>query len=204
VAVCVQRMYMNGIWEAAEEGDLAEVQRLIGQNPRLLNATRAPHAMTPLMRAAVAGHVAVVRWLVDQGAALDEPSSDGWTALCYASSTGRTPVVRLLLERGADPIIANGRGCTPLIRACKGGHLETVWCLLDHPRAAAAIHHRDHVWGVTALWEACSNGNGEVVRALLEKGADPTLASPGGRTPMAMAKLYKHAACIEALEVRCS
>jgi ankyrin repeat protein len=127
------------IWDAAEAGDLGEVQRLVGDDPGLLNA-KDPLTYTPLMHASREGHVGVVRWLVDQGAALDERHRDGYTALGLASSGGHTPVVRLLLEGGGDPTIADDNGQTPLIDASEGGHLEIVRCLLDHPSAAVTIN----------------------------------------------------------------
>jgi hypothetical protein len=190
------------VWGAAEDGDLAEVQRLIGEDPSRLNG-KGPYRWTPLMRAAEGGHMEVVRWLVDQGAALHEHDRDGCTALCLASKGGRTPVVRLLLERGADPTIADDNGQTPLIDASEGGHLETVRCLLDHSSAAATINHRDRHGG-TALLSACRTGHAGVVKALLEMGADPAIADSDGRTPMAVAQDGNHPACIEALKVRCS
>jgi ankyrin repeat protein len=192
---------MDDIWGAAGAGDLAEVQRLVGQDPGLLNA-KGSNTWTPLVRAAEGGHVAVVRWLVDQGSALDERGVDRNTALCLASSRGRTPVVRLLLERGAHPAIANIFGWTPLRQASSEGHLETVRCLLSHPSAAATINHRD-MWDRTALSWACEKGRVDAVRALLERGADPTIADHQRRTPMAMAKRNNHPACVEALKVRC-
>jgi ankyrin repeat protein len=80
----------------------------------------------------------------------------------------------------------------------------TVRCLLSHPSGAASINHRDRD-GRTALWWACRIGPVYVVRALLEKGADPTIADNEGFTPMAMAKLNDYAyqpACVKALMVR--
>jgi hypothetical protein len=41
---------------------------------------------------------------------------------------------------------------------------------------------------VTALHKACRYGRGEIVKALLESGADPTIANNEGTTPMASAK----------------
>jgi uncharacterized protein len=153
------------------------------------------------MCAAEGGHLEVVRWLVDQGAALDERSKDGQTALYVASEEGRTPVVRLLLERGADPTVADRFHLTPLSRASSTpGHLDTVWCLLDHPSAAATINQRDK-WGLTPLWRACYTGQGGVVRALLERGADFTITDDGGRTPMAVAQEGNNPSCVEALQV---
>jgi ankyrin repeat protein len=137
------------------------------------------------------------------GGGHQEPSHPAQTALCLASSHGHTPVVRLLCERGADPAIADINGFTPLTRASYEGHLATVRCLLEHPSAAATINQR-HQYGRTALWWACLRGHAGVARALLEKGADPTTADCTKRTPMAVAKQYKHQACVKELKVRCS
>jgi uncharacterized protein len=177
---------MADIWEAAREGDLAEVQRLVGHDPGLLNATDGG-GMTPLICASDWGHVGVVRWLLDQGAAIDEWDDEGGTALGLACYNADTPVVRLLLDRGADPTIADEGGSTPLIMASDLGHLEVVRLLLVRPSAKGVVNHCDHE-GTTALWWACYVGHGGMVRALLESGADVTIADQDGITPVAIAK----------------
>jgi uncharacterized protein len=181
---------MDGIWLPAGEGDLAEVQRLVRQDPGLLEARDAGGA-TPLMWASQEGHVGVVRWLLDKGAALDELSGDGCTALHYACHQSQAPVVGLLLQGGADPTIANQNGTTPFINSCAEGHLEVVRVLLGHPGAKSVINHRTED-GQTALWCACYWGHGGVARALLESGADPTIANNNGITPMAITKQDPH------------
>jgi ankyrin repeat protein len=186
---------MPDIWEAAFEGDVGEVERLVGQDPGLLNARDRPTRWTPLMFASAEGHVRVVRCLLDKGAAINDCSHDplhgggvmARTPLWVACCRGRTPVVRLLLEGGGDPTIAGDGGSTPLILASDNGHLEVVRMLLSHPSAKGTIDHRDR-GGETALWSACHMGRGAVVRALLESGADPTIADDKGTTPMAIAK----------------
>jgi ankyrin repeat protein len=177
---------MEGIWRAAKEGDLAEVERLVGQDPGLLNAGDRD-GLTPLMHAATGAHVGVVRWLLDKGAATNKRDKNAVTALGLASGFGRSPVVELLLERGANPTIAGEGGWTPLIAASSRGHLEVVRLLLGHLSAKATLNHGD-CNGKTALWQACSMGHGAVARALLESGADPTIAHSDGTTPMAIAK----------------
>jgi hypothetical protein len=202
--------WQNNIWQAAWRGDAGEVERLLGHNPTLLKRKDyGPFSFegkTPLMVASMKGHVEVVRLLIDKGAAIDEHTS-GTTALWYACHHGRLPVVRLLVERGADPA---GRS-TPLIAASAEGHVEVVRVLLSYPRAQATINHRGSR-GQTALWRTCYGGHPAVVSALLEGGADPTIASNNGTTPMAIAKAQQdpplaHVSaegrlnCVAALEV---
>jgi hypothetical protein len=96
-------------------------------------------------------------------------------------------VVRLLLERGGDPTVSDYVFWTPLISASCDGHLEVVRLLLGHPSAKTAINQSDTI-GETALWKACYFGHGGVARALLERGADPTIADSDGPTLMTIAK----------------
>jgi ankyrin repeat protein len=184
------------------------VQRLVEHDPALLNA-KTGGGWTPLMWASRDGHEGVVRWLLDKGAAMDAQDNIEHTSLWLASWRGRTPVVRLLLERGADPTIADYMGLPPLLIASDRGHLEVVRLLLGHPSAKSIINHRDN-HGRTALWWACSSGCGGVARALLESGADLTIAASDGTTPTAIAKQDADGdnspegrrECVAALEVR--
>jgi ankyrin repeat protein len=88
--------WMHGIARAVAEGDLGEVERLVGEDPILLD-TRDGRGMTLLMLASWHSHVGVVRWLLDRGAAINEREDCGCTALWVASSVGRLPVVRRVM-----------------------------------------------------------------------------------------------------------
>jgi hypothetical protein len=175
------------VTDACRDGDLGEVQRLLGEDPSLINGRDAcEYYYTPLMVASERGHVEVVRWLVDQGADVNEVVFGDETALTFAIEWGHVEVVRLLVERGADlPSVVKEEGdhTTPLILACEYGHRtkgsdEMVRFLLGFPSVATTIDHRDFK-GATALWHACSDGRGDFVRLLLERGADPTIAAEG-------------------------
>jgi uncharacterized protein len=172
--------------------------RMVGEDPGRLNATSPTknyyYDCMPLMVASDEGHVDLVQWLVDNGASMDEGDTNGWTALRLAcrdgppneeSRDGRFRVVRLLTERGAA--IASYLGSTPLVSAPYQGRLDVVRLFLSHPSGKTTINQRDKD-GETALWRACSRGHGEVARALLKGGADFSVATNGGSTPMAVAK----------------
>jgi ankyrin repeat protein len=91
-----------------------------------------PYRGTPLAWAAVNGHVAAVRALVELGAdpnrrgTFGGPShGEGVPALHLAAQDGRRETVAALLELGADPLLLDGlHGGTALGWARVGGHEE--------------------------------------------------------------------------------
>jgi uncharacterized protein len=187
---------MGDMGRAASQGDLGEVERLVGQDPSLLDA-RTLFDRTPLMEASEGVHLGVVRWLLDRGAAIDTQRDYGATALYMATWPDHLPVVRLLVERGADPTIALKNGFSLLMAACCASRgTEVARYLLAHPSTAAVINRRDDT-GRTALWYACKYGRGPIVLLLLKHGADPTIAADNGETPMAIA----HGACARAQDI---
>jgi len=76
------------------------VQELVarGGDPNARNV----FGMAPLHRAAMVGHLPVVRALLDAGARVDLVGTGGATALHLAAVSGHAPVVAELLARGAD------------------------------------------------------------------------------------------------------
>jgi ankyrin repeat protein len=79
----------DDFWRAVVLRDVAEVERQLRQDPRLINA-KGGGDITPLMWASGMGHERVVRWLLDNGAAINEREWQGATALWGASHHGQT------------------------------------------------------------------------------------------------------------------
>jgi uncharacterized protein len=94
--------------------------------------------------------------------------------------------VGMLLEAGADPDGADANGITPLLSAITNNHVPVALALIEH---GADIHATDW-YGRTPLWAAVETRNMDVdnatfvnsidrepflelIRALLERGADP-------------------------------
>jgi ankyrin repeat protein len=186
--------------QAASKGDLAVVQRLIGEGASL--EARDNRGRTALLAATHANHVAVARALIAAGADVNAKDDVEDSPFLYAGAEGRVEILNMTLAR-ADLKSTNRYGGTALIPAAHHGHPEAVRALL-----ATAID-KDHVnrLGWTALLEAVILGDGgpvhtEIVRLLVEAGANVNLADRDGVTPLRHARQRGFAAMVRILEAR--
>jgi len=120
------------MFEAAAVGDVARASIILNGAPAALDAFNTD-GWTPLHLAAYFGQVAMVRFLLAEGALLDEYSRNAYGNLpLHAAIAGRqsVPLVRLLLDEGADPNARAAMGLTPLHVAAGIGHQELIDLLL--------------------------------------------------------------------------
>ena len=78
-------------------------------------------------------------------------------------------VVRQLLDAGANVSDCNENGHTPLMEAASAGNVEVARILVEH---GASINTHSNEFKESALTLACYKGHLEMVRFLLEAGAD--------------------------------
>jgi len=195
---------MAPIHEAAGQGDLDEVMRLIKKDPGVAASTdKTSRRWSALHFASHYGHVEVTCYLLDQGADINAGGNLGQTPFFMACREGRLGVVELLISRGADITIhTKTYRHTPLMVAASRGHVAVVGYLLriQAVRATSIIDTRSSRVR-TALWLAAANGHVEVVKLLVEAGANPMIASNDSIAPMDVAQQYGHHQCIELLQV---
>jgi uncharacterized protein len=84
------------------------------------------------------------------------------------------------LNNSADPNREGKNGASPLEDASLKGFEQMIELLLDH---GAQVNHVNAGSGTTALYAAASFGKGDVVKLLLERGADPNLCGMGHKSP---------------------
>lgn len=91
---------------------------------------------TPLMKAARAGHLCTVQFLISRGADVNKQTTNNdHTPLSLACAGGHLNVVEVLLQQGADPYHKLKDNSTMLIEAAKGGHTNVVQILIDYPNS---------------------------------------------------------------------
>ncbi|XP_037252452.1 ankyrin repeat and KH domain-containing protein 1 isoform X11 [Falco rusticolus] len=99
---------------------------------------------TPLMKAARAGHLCTVQFLISKGANVNRATANNdHTVVSLACAGGHLAVVELLLAHGADPTHRLKDGSTMLIEAAKGGHTNVVSYLLDYPNNVLSVPAAD-------------------------------------------------------------
>lgn len=145
-----------------------------------------------LFRAAQSGQTAVVAELLCQRPDLEARDRNGQSPLFVASVKGYADVVQILLARGAAVDAQDKDGRTPLLAlaADKSGALtwtsgasEIVRLLVSH---GSNVNFKDRIGRTPLLW-AATNGHYDLVRTLLETGADVFAANSRGRTALHLA-----------------
>ena len=123
------------LYMAARAGNTATVDVLLATKVNV--DARSRFGDTPLMGAALEGHLDIVRKLRARGAAVD---FKGWTPLIYAATGGRNDIVAFLLDQGANVNAESPNGTTALMMAVREGKGSTVELLI---KRGADVNHRN-------------------------------------------------------------
>ena len=111
---------------------------------------------------------------------------DGRTALMAAAIDSKLDAAQILIDAGANVDAQDPGGWSALHFAAQSGSLEIVDLLLD---AGASVNVVD-IHGNTPLGKATfeCRGNGDLIKLLRSRGADPYLENNSGVSPVALAR----------------
>jgi ankyrin repeat protein len=158
---------------------LAAACVLVGRATPRAEAREEPSPQA-LLEAVGAGDNERVQRLLRQGADVNARAEDGTTALMLATAVGGSRLVQTLLDHGADVNARNQAGATALLWAV--GDRDKVRALLDQ---GADVSARAESGYTPLLVAAGSPGAAEVVRLLIDKGADVRYGHQGFTVLMA-------------------
>lgn len=170
---------------AVDQGDLSKVKSMVEQGADMNEVDK--NGATPLMYAAQDGHMAIVRYLVEQGAVNDTP-------LILAAMMNHMNVVQYLVENGAD-LETYYMGYTALLAAVSKGHVEVVTYLVQHGADKEKAMNDD----TTPLMLAARKGDMAIVQFLVENGADKNAVRKDGGNALIFAVINGNVSMIKYL-----
>ncbi len=164
--------------EAAQRRDMAAVRALLSQKVD----PNAPgrDGTSALLWVVRVDDVATATQLVKAGADVKLANRQGLTPLALAASNGSAAMVKLLLDSGADVNAFDPANETPLMAVARVGNLDAVRVVLEH---GATLDAKDPQFEQTALMVAVRENHPQVVRLLIELGANVNAKTRIGVTP---------------------
>jgi ankyrin repeat protein len=188
---------------AIQTGKLSILQLLVDAGVKL--DVNFPLDGTALQKACSANSLEMVQYLLQHHADANiapmdvPPIYDIKCPLHVAISHGSIPMVNELLAAGADPNLHKGT----LWLAAGKGNIEMVRRLLeietlDIDGFACEAWNYAEVNG-TALHHAALKGHADVLKLLLEEGADPNVRTNSLGTPLDVAIKNHHQSCVDVL-----
>lgn len=176
---------------------------------------------TKIFSSTSAGSLDKVKELIERGADVNHRDNAGWAPLHEAALKGQYEVAQLLIQSGAIINVRGFEDDTPLHDACSYGYADCVKLLVDHGADVYALNTdkkrpidlcedkacikivkakmkeldrlaaRDAL-GRTSLHRACIEGALDVVKDLLNTGADTNATDNSQWTPLHCAAQHGH------------
>ena len=170
----------------------AEVEAMLNERPQLARDETAFWGEGILAMPAKDGDHQMLELLMAHGARCPDVSK--WGARYYFKNY---LTARFLLERGMNPNHMNWRGFTLLHDMAHTGDVSKARLLIEH---GADVDCIDDEYRSTPLGYAARWGHVEMVKLLLDWGADPENSGASWSTPLAWAKKKNHDEVVKVLQ----
>ena len=174
----------KSIYYAAWGGFHELVEHLTLKYPQGANA-RGGKCGTALHSASFAGHLQVVRYLLQHGVDDNVRNTESETPLLLASWKGHRDIVQCLLDHGADLDLRDTQDYSPLMLAAFYGHISVIRLLLDHNADVNSQNKHGQTPLHNTMRSDCFMADRtQIVRLLLKNGANANARDSKRQTPL--------------------
>jgi ankyrin repeat protein len=143
---------------------------------------------TLLMRAIRRKHLRAAKELVRSGADVALKTREWLSAVHIAAAADSVPMLQWTLSHGLSHAVYDAYGRSPLYCACQSGVASTALYLLSLPEGAGTLTAQVTGYAMTPLLMAVNQGQYDIARALLQKGASASDSSKARQTALMLAK----------------
>jgi ankyrin repeat protein len=191
----MDRNYNNTkLFDAVRDNNLELAKHLIIHKCMNVNEKNGA-GETPIFYAVYNDNLEMVKLLVENNAELNIKTYYGSPLLLNCLKNKNNNIVKYLLVSNIDINIAdNGKS---LLYYCLSGNQELLDLLLERNDLNANVQHGD--WGTTPLLIAVGNGDTNLIKKLIDRGADVNLKSYNGSSPLSTAYDSKQYDIVELL-----
>lgn len=183
----IMKKYNPGsLLAAVNQKDTDLVEEILKTNDYDINE-KDTEGNTPLNLAVHANEITIAKLLIDHQANINIQNTMNDSSYLYAAAQGKTEILAYMLENATpDLTIHNRYGGNGLIPAAEKGHIENVKLLLAAKQEPINFQNNS---GYTALIEAVALRDGsklyqDIIKLLLENGADQHIRDNSGRTAL--------------------
>ncbi len=195
----IEKSTMSKWFEAAKQNDIGLLKKLLDRNIPL--DSKNDQGRTALLIATHNNAIQAANLLINAGADVNAKDNLQDSPYLYAGAEGKLEILKMTIAAGADLKSTNRYGGTALTPAAHHGHVDVVRYLVTTKIDLDQINNL----GWTALLEAVILGDGgvshqEIVKLLLDAGADRSITDRDGKTSLDHARKSNHTEIIKLLQ----
>lgn len=173
---------------AAEQGQLETLKKCLDNGVDINLANR--QGRTAVINASLNKHYECVSFLINAGADIDKQDQTCFNPFLLSCLNNDLTLLRLVLPANPNLDLLTRFGGVGITPASEKGHVEIVRELLE--KTEINVNHTNFV-GWTPLLEAIVLNDGgerqqQIVKLLLENGANPHMTDKYGKKPLELAK----------------
>ena len=201
------------IFDAIKNGDLKTLDKLIPKGKQSFPSLLNKYGWTPLMQAIRFNRLDIIDFLIERGVDVNEPGSgDNSKPIYFALNSKNGKILEKLIKAGAEVNTQYQYGYSPLHSAATHNNYEAVKILLkhgatvnqmskpietplpdpdDYPDKKCYEEIKKHTEklnskkiGDTPIFSAINRGNSDILRLLIDAGADVNGESNIDRSPL--------------------